>query len=332
MSELGAPHPHSNETLPKVPSGLGIGGRVVWAFLYLLPKNAISRGAGWIASRRLPARLQILEIRAFAKMAGIDLSEAAKPVEAFVSLQSFFTRSLRLGARPLAGDSNTLNSPCDGTWGASGKIENGTLLQVKGRRYRVTDLLGSATASDASDDADAYEGGYFATLYLSPRDYHRLHTPVAGVIRRIAYRPGGLWPVNDIGVLGVDGLFATNERICAYLDPDCGKFGSTGSEESVSPTEIVMVAVGATMVGSVKLSFDDLSTNRGQVAEDRDFGSSAPHFDRGAEWGRFEFGSTIVLLIPPNSFELDVKPVGTPLRLGEAIGHRASRSNVRPSI
>jgi phosphatidylserine decarboxylase len=306
MAGLGASQPHSHSTSSTAGSRLGLGGRALWVLLYLLPKNAISRAAGWIASRRLPGVLQRFQIRTFAWATGIDLAEAAEPVENYDSLQTFFTRALRPGARPIEGG----DDPIDG----------GTLLQVKGRSYRVRDLLGDV------DAADAYEGGLFATFYLSPRDYHRLHTPTAGHVRRIAYHPGGLWPVNAIGLLGVDSLFATNERICAYLDPDDvkdpdGAYEVVGaSDRTVEPSAIAMVAVGATMVGSVKLSFDDLTTNRGLAAARRELGPDAPHFARGEEWGRFEFGSTIVLLIPPESFELDVKPPGTPLRLGEVIG------------
>jgi phosphatidylserine decarboxylase len=176
---------------------------------------------------------------------------------------------------------------------------------VKGRPYRVADLLGSEAL------ARVCEGGQFATLYLSPRDYHRFHTPAAGRITRLVYRPGALWPVNRIGLLGIDGIFARNERIAAWL------------EVAGEGRGLAMVAVGATMVGSVRLAFDALSTNRpGAVAEDRALGALGPKFARGEEWGHFEFGSTIVLLIPPGLYDLDPKPVGTPLRLGQAIGRR----------
>jgi phosphatidylserine decarboxylase len=322
MPALGASEVESDASSGSRAPRLGIGGRALWVLLYLLPKNSISRLAGWFASLRLPGPLQAMQIRLFARATGIELDEAAQPVEAYPSLQAFFTRSLRDGARPVAGDSKSLTSPCDGTWGAAGPIDGGTLLQVKGRTYRVRDLLGDV------DAADVYEGGYFATLYLSPRDYHRLHTPTAGHIRRVAYHPGRLWPVNSIGLLGIDGLFATNERICAYLEPDGavdpgGAYEVVGAVDSaLVPCAIAMVAVGATMVGSVKLTFDDMTTNCGGASVQRDFRKAAPHFDRCVEWGRFEFGSTIVLLIPPESFELDPRPPGTPLRLGEVIGHR----------
>lgn len=279
--------------------------RGLLALLYLLPKNAMSRAMGFLASRRLPGPLQRLELALFARLAGIDLGELAEPLDAYPSLQSFFTRALRPGARPLAGGEDVLVSPCDGAWGAAGRIEKGALLQVKGRPYRVAELLGDEAL------ASVYEGGWFATLYLSPRDYHRFHTPSAGRISRLVYRPGSLWPVNSIGLIGIDGIFARNERITALLEV----------EAAIPP--IAMVAVGATMVGSVRLAFDALRTNRpGAEPVDRRLGGEAPHFVRGAEWGHFEFGSTIVLLLPPDRFGLDVRPAGTPLRLGEAIGKR----------
>ena len=309
-------------------SRLGIWGRALWVLLYLLPKNAISRWVGRFAALRLPGPLQRAELRFFARLAGVDLAEAARPLAAYPSLQAFFSRSLREGARPIEGDVHALTSPCDGTWGAAGPIDGGSLVQVKGRTYRVRDLLGDV------DIADAYEGGFFATFYLSPRDYHRFHTPTAGRFRRLDYWPGALWPVNHVGLNAVDALFATNERICAYLEPDgvvesdvvYEVVGAIASEHVRST--IAMVAIGATMVGSVRLSFDDLTTNRSHaVPESRGLGAASAYFERGAEWGHFEFGSTIVMLMAPDTFDLEVQPVGTPVRLGEVIGRRCGHSD-----
>jgi phosphatidylserine decarboxylase len=288
--------------------------RVLRAILEAVPRNALSRMAGRLASLRLPGPLQRAEIRLFAWLAGVDLSEAAEPVEAYPTLNRFFTRSLREGVRPIATEPEVLVSPCDGIWGAAGRVEGGTILQVKGRPYRVTDLLGDPSI------AKGYEGGCYATLYLSPRDYHRFHTPEAGTIRRLDYWPGSLWPVNSIGLLGVDGLFTRNERICAYLEVD-----EPDGEAGITPA-IALVAVGATMVGSVRLSFDSLRTNLPSASCERhELGERARHFERGEEWGYFEFGSTIVLLTPPGCFELEPKPEGSSLRLGERIGRRLAR-------
>lgn len=277
--------------------------------LRLVPRNALSRCMGRFASICWPSALQRAQIRLFARAVGVDLSEARDGVEDFASLQQFFTRALAPGKRPLEGGEDVIVSPCDGAWGASGRIEGGTLLQVKGRSYRVAELLAH------EGRAAEYEGGCYATFYLSPRDYHRFHTPTAGRIVRIDYLPGSLWPVNFIGLHGVDGLFARNERLCAELVPS-GQTSGPG---------LMLIPVGATMVGSVRLTFDELRTNvSGAAPATREFGTRAPAFERGAEWGHFEFGSTIVMLSPPGGPRLDSRPEGTPLRLGEAIGRRSS--------
>ena len=305
--------------------------RALFVLLTLLPKNAMSRAMGRVTAMRLPGPIQRAEIRLFAALAGVAIEEARDDVADFASLQQFFTRALRPGARPLEGDDNTLVSPCDGAWGESGAIESGTMMQVKGRAYRVADLLCD------EDLAAAYEGGRYATFYLSPRDYHRFHTPTAGRITRVEYIPGALWPVNSIGLLGVDGLFAQNERLCAYLElgpsaldlgpgalelsPGEGAGVQSGDSGPGSSPGIAMIAVGATMVGSVRLTFDEMRTNVANARpERRDFAANAPTFARGEEWGTFEFGSTIVMLTPPGEIELDSRATGTALRLGEAIG------------
>jgi phosphatidylserine decarboxylase len=271
--------------------------------------------------------VQRAELRLFARWAGVEVAEAAEPLDAYPSLQAFFSRSLREGARPVQGDAHALISPCDGTWGAAGPIDGGSLVQAKGRTYRVRDLLGDVEL------ADGYEGGFFATFYLSPRDYHRFHTPTAGRFRRLDYWPGALWPVNRVGLHAVDSLFAINERICAYLEPE-GVVESDVAYEVVGAitsehvrSAIAMVAIGATMVGSVRLAFDRLTTNRPHaLPQSRDLGSGSAYFERGAEWGHFEFGSTIVMLIAPDSFDLDAQPAGTKLRVGEVIGRRCGDS------
>ena len=305
MAELGASQNSVADDADDEPAALSGPRLGLLAALRLLPKNAMSRLMGRFAGIAWPGPIQRAEIRLFARLAGVDLSEARDEVGDFATLQQFFTRALVAGARPIEGDDDVLVSPCDGAWGAAGRIEDGTLLQVKGRRYRVADLLGhEAWASD-------YDGGCYATLYLSPRDYHRFHTPAAGRITRLDYLPGALWPVNSIGLQGIDGLFARNERICAELIVD-------GSAEGPG---ILMIAVGATMVGSVRLSFDELCTNvPGGTPVTRRLERNPPAFARGEEWGHFEFGSTIVLLTPPGGPTIEPKPVGTPLRLGEAIG------------
>ena len=276
--------------------------RLAIALLRALPKHAMSRGAGWLAGRRLPAPLRAPAVRAFGRAVGVDFNEVADPLPSFESLQAFFTRRLRDGVRPVDPDPTAVVSPCDGMWGAAGRVERGRLVQVKGRLYDVAALLGDA------DAAGRFEGGAFATLYLSPRDYHRFHAPCAAQVRRAVYLPGALWPVNRIGVEGIDGLFAVNERVCAFM-------AVGGASENLA-----LVAVGATMVGKIRLTFDDLTTNRpGAAREERTYGDGIA-LAKGEEWGRFEFGSTIVMVAAPGVLDLDVQPPGTPVRLGSRIG------------
>jgi phosphatidylserine decarboxylase len=280
-------------------------GSLLIAALRLLPKNALSRLAGRLVSLRLPGPLQRLQIRAFARTFGVDLDEVREPLDSFACLQDFFVRELADGARPLPDDPRAFVSPCDGAWGASGRVEDGTLLQVKGRPYALAALLGDAA------QAARYEGGWFATLYLSPRDYHRFHAPCDARVRRLRYLPGSLWPVNRAGVEGVEGLFAENERLCATFDLP----GASGAEA------LCIAAVGATVVGKVKVDFDSLETNRpGAEACLRSYEEGAVALARGQQWGRFEFGSTLVLVARAEAVELAPRAPGTPVRLGEAIG------------
>jgi phosphatidylserine decarboxylase len=280
-------------------------GSLLIAALRLLPKNALSRLAGRFVSIRWPRPLQRLQIRGFAAVFGVDLEEVKEPLDSFACLQDFFVRELVDGARPLPEEPRAFVSPCDGAWGESGRVEQGRLLQVKGRPYSLASLLGDEAL------AQRYEGGWFATLYLSPRDYHRFHMPCDARVRRLRYRPGNLWPVNRAGVEGVDALFAQNERICAFFD-----LPGEGGEEA-----LCIVAVGATMVGKVKVDFDALTTNvAGAEACERLYGEDEVPLSRGQQWGRFEFGSTLVLVGSAGSVELWPGAVAEPVRLGQSIG------------
>jgi len=289
--------------MASVPVSLRLGLAVV----RLLPRNLVSRLAGKVAGWRWPGPLRRAQIRAFGRLAGVDFTEVRDPIESFPSLQAFFTRALVEGVRPIDPAPDSFVAPCDAVWGQSGRVEDGTLLQVKGRPYSLGALLG------AESEAERFEGGTYATFYLSPRDYHRFHTPYRLRIGRAAYLPGTLWPVNRAGVEGIDGLFAQNERICAFAE-------LLSEDGQALPGQLAMVAVGAVMVGKIKVTFDDLETNlAGRSAETRSY-EPAVEFDKGEEWGRFEFGSTIVIVATPGLVDLDLQPSGTPLRLGRRIG------------
>ncbi|HKA16563.1 MAG TPA: archaetidylserine decarboxylase [Myxococcota bacterium] len=283
-------------------------GALVLGALRRLPVHALSRAAGRAAAVRLPAPLRVPAWRAFARAVGADLSEVRDPLDSFGSLQEFFTRALRADVRAIDADPAALVAPCDGTWGEAGRIEGGALLQVKGRPYSLAALLGDA------DAAKTFEGGWFATFYLAPRDYHRFHAPCDGFVARAAYLPGSLWPVNRIGVERVPNLFAENERICAWVQLRAGDAGES----------LALVAVGATLVGKVHVAFDTLTTNARDRAPRWRRYDPPPRLVKGVEWGRFEFGSTIVLVSAPGAIELAPRPPGSRLELGERIGTLAA--------
>ena len=282
----------------------GIKERAVITSLKVLPQHTMSAMAGRLFGLKTPAPFRKLAVTTFGKITGVDFDEVKAPLDSFASLQDFFTRELKDGARPIDTAADAVVSPCDGAWGASGTINDDTALQLKGRPYSVRMLL--------QDDAIAarFEGGVYSTLYLSPRDYHRFHAPVAGDVDMLRYIPGALWPVNAGGLFHIDGLFTKNERIIAFLRP-------TAKPDAL----IAMVAVGATMVGKIKVAFDDdVTTNVRQPTTTVRRYDPAVHLDKGQEWGRFLFGSTIVLLATPGAFDLEAEAEGTPLRLGRRIG------------
>jgi phosphatidylserine decarboxylase len=278
-------------------------GALVLDALRRLPIHALSRAAGRAASVRLPAPLRAPACRAFARAVGADLAEVRDPLDSFASLQDFFTRALRAGARAIDPDPGALVAPCDGSWGEAGRVRDGQVLQVKGRPYSLAALLGDEAT------AKSYEGGWFATFYLAPRDYHRFHAPCDGSVSRAVHIPGSLWPVNRIGLEGVPGLFAENERICAFA-----------RRQENTREVLALVAVGATMVGKVHVTFDTLTTNTGDRAPRWRQYADPPRLVKGVEWGRFEFGSTIVLAAAPGAIELAPQLPGTTLRLGTRIG------------
>lgn len=280
--------------------------RLAVAALWLLPKNLVSRLAGRLAAVRWPRFLRRRIVTGFGRIFGVDVSEVRDPIESFASIQDFFIRRLKDGVRPIDPTPDVVVSPCDGAWGRCGTVRHGLALQVKGRPYRVGELLGI-------EEVTPFEGGDYATFYLSPKDYHRFHTPFAAVVEEARYLPGDLWPVNRVGVEGVHRLFSRNERIVAFfrLPADQG-----GRERRVA-----IAAVGATMVGKVHVTFDDLTTNVAWRRQGVHRTYDRPHeFDKGQEWGRFEFGSTLVLVAERGALNLEVQPTGTPLRLGRAIG------------
>jgi phosphatidylserine decarboxylase len=269
---------------------------------YLLPKQALTSLAGSFALARAGA-VTTAAVRWFANRYKVNMSEAAQPDLAhYATFNDFFTRALRDGARPLA--SSALVCPVDGAVSLCGPIEAGQIIQAKGHHYTTTALVGGDEALAAR-----FANGSFATIYLSPRDYHRLHMPCAGRLVRMIHVPGDLFSVNPATVRGVPGLFARNERVVCLFEGATGPF--------------VMVLVGATIVGSMATPWHGVvNPPRPGTIRSWDYpaeGSKAIHLAQGAEMGRFLLGSTVVMLFPERvAFKSDWIP-GRPTRMGEAM-------------
>jgi phosphatidylserine decarboxylase len=273
---------------------------------YVLPKLALTRLMGQLAGARGGA-LTTRVIRWFIERYRVNMAEAANPdPAAYATFNDFFTRALAPGARPLA--SADLVCPVDGAISQLGAIDGDAILQAKGHTYTVQALVGG----DA-DLARPFLGGHFATLYLSPKDYHRIHMPCDGTLARMIHVPGELFSVNPTTARGVPGLFARNERVVCVFDSARGPF--------------VLVLVGATIVGSMATVWHGVVNppRPGTVRDWRYEGAQALTLMRGDEMGRFLLGSTVVLLFPPGPLAFDPawKPGGA-IRMGEAMASRAA--------
>jgi phosphatidylserine decarboxylase len=272
---------------------------------YLLPKQALSALAGRFASARLGALTQAA-IRRFVARYGVDMSEAANPdIAAYATFNDFFTRALKPGARAVA--AADLVCPVDGSISQFGAVESDRIFQAKGHDYTTTALLGG----DA-ELARPYLGGSFATLYLSPRDYHRVHMPCDGRLVRMIHVPGALFSVNPATARGVPGLFARNERVVCVFESAYGPF--------------VLALVGATIVGSMATVWHGVVNppRPGRVREWH-YGDRDVRLARGAEMGRFQLGSTVVLLFPSRlRFDAGWAPAGA-VRMGEAMAWTTPR-------
>ena len=274
---------------------------------YLLPQRALTTFAGRIASAQAGSLTTAL-IRRFIARYGVDMSEAANPdITSYASFNDFFTRALRPGARPLS--KADLICPVDGAVSQFGAIDSDQIFQAKGHNYSTTALLGGDAALAAQ-----FQNGHFATIYLSPRDYHRIHMPCHGQLRRMVHVPGALFSVNPTTARGVPGLFARNERVVCVFDSARGPF--------------VMVLVGATIVGSMATVWHGLvNPPRTGTLRSWDYAGKPPvKLRQGDEMGRFLLGSTVVLLLPPGPlhFNADWAPAH-PVRLGQAMASKQPR-------
>ena len=269
---------------------------------YLLPHQLLSSMARKLAYSTSPGTKQWL-IDTVTRKFGVDLSEAAQPdATAYPTFNAFFTRALKPGARTPDPDPRALLMPADGRISQLGRIEaDGRIFQAKGRSFTAAQLLGDAEA------ARVFAGGSFATVYLSPRDYHRVHMPWTGTLRETVHVPGRLFSVGTEAVRDVPGLFARNERLVCHFDTDFGPMAS--------------VMVGALLVSGVETVWSgvEIPDYADEVVR-RDWRGQGIVLERFAEMARFNYGSTVIVLLPPGAATLSPELAAeTPVRLGQTL-------------
>ena len=280
--------------------------RTFIAAMRVVPKNAVSRLAGAATRLPLPGPVGRGVMRAFARRYGVDLAEC-DGLSSFRTFGEFFARPLRPGLRPVAPGDEVVVSPVDAVVSQAGSSLQGRLVQAKGIDYPVGALVGDPGLGRL------FSGGAYVTLYLSPKDYHRIHFPLPGRVVGWRYVPGRLWPVNAASVRRVQGLFTVNKRLITILDSPLGR--------------VAIVAVGATVVGRVRASYDPAvpRTNRAWARpQGREYPQPIP-VEKGQELGAFEMGSTVILLFEEGRVALSpaLSP-GVPVRVGQPIGGPAS--------
>lgn len=276
-----------------------------------LPQHAVSRVLYRLT--RLHTRTKDPLVRWFVRRFGVDMGEAAEPDPgAYTTFNEFFVRALRPGVRPLEGGEETLVSPVDGRVSRIGSIDGDRLIQAKGIDYSLLALVG-----DDSGFAAAFAGGGFATLYLAPGDYHRVHMPLAGRLARMVYVPGRLYSVAPWTVATIRGLFTRNERVCALFDTAHGPLG--------------VVLVGAINVAAIETVWAGLVTPpRGRRVTHWYHEADAPQLARGEEMGRFNMGSTVIVLAPAGTSWDGERAPGDRVRVGQRLGVAAAAAGGLP--
>lgn len=269
--------------------------------LYLLPHHLVSRVVYKLT--RIESRFVPAAIRQFAKLFDINLAEAShSEPDHYKTFNQFFTRTLKDGAREISSAAHQFCSPVDGRVSQLGAINDGTIVQAKGHSYTVADLLGARP-----EDVSPFTNGSFATLYLSPRDYHRIHMPLSGDLCSMHYIPGRLFSVAPHTVRVVPRLFARNERVVTIFNTDAGK--------------VAMVLVGAINVAAIETVWAGLITppTQTQIIY-KDYEASSCKLQKGEEMGRFNMGSTVILLMQNGSFRADLN-AGDPVQIGQFLGN-----------
>ena len=273
------------------------------ALQYLLPQHALSRFAGWIAETKI-TWIKHRIICWFIERYNVDMSIAANPDPlSYQHFNEFFTRPLAQGQRPIAQGSNAIVSPADGCISQIGNIENGHIFQAKGQEYSLLELVGGDV-----DIAKQFDGGTFATVYLSPKDYHRVHMPLTGTLKTMIHVPGDLFSVNETTAENVPRLFARNERVVALFDTEHGP--------------MTVILVGAMIVASIETVWAGLVTPiKKQVHTTHYKNNGDLLLEKGEEMGRFKLGSTAIVLFGKDASTWnDSLTANSPVIMGEKIG------------
>ncbi|UNK50213.1 archaetidylserine decarboxylase [Lysobacter sp. S4-A87] len=277
---------------------------LVTALTYILPHRLLSSMARSLAYSDAPRVKQWL-IDTVTRKFGVNLAEAAEPdPRAYPTFNAFFTRALKPGARVADADPRSLLMPADGRISQCGPIEDGRIFQAKGQSFTAAELLGD------EDAAEPFNNGLFATVYLSPKDYHRVHMPWGGKLRETVHVPGRLFSVGPAAVQNVPRLFARNERLVCHFDTDFGP--------------MAMVMVGALLVSGVQTVWSGVEIPRyGDTVTVKDYRGADITLERFAEMARFNYGSTVIVLLPPGVAALDPALQGeSAVRLGEVLARR----------
>lgn len=273
----------------------------MYRYLRYVPKNHLSRTIGRLVHARLPQPIARRLVHWFARTYQIDIDASEHPIHHYPSIGHFFTRDLREGLRPIESD---FVSPVDGVLRNYGPVHDGKLEQIKGKTYTLARFLG--------DEAHAarYENGAYFNLYLSPQDYHHVHSPVGGSIVRSIHIPGKLWPVNDWSLANIDELFSINERVVTYVECSLGL--------------VAVVMIGATNVGKISVVYDSFISNAGDTKRSvaRSYSPGIP-ITPGARLGTFHMGSSVVVLLEPGKIDLAKVRLqtGKKVQYGAAILH-----------
>ena len=277
--------------------------RLFIGFQYLVPQHLISRAAGWLANTEIDW-IKKPFTRWFANHYQVNLDEALEPdLSAYRTFNDFFTRELKPGARPIAEQSDAIVSPADGVISQIGTVHNNSLIQAKGREYSVTELLGGDQTA-----ASQFHGGHYAVIYLSPKDYHRVHMPLSGKLISMTHVPGDLFSVNEATADNVPRLFARNERAVCLFETDAGP--------------MAVILVGAMIVASIELSFHGQVTPAPRSVQTFRYGNTPEIcLQTGEELGRFKLGSTAIVLLPEQTSSwLPQFNSGSPVNMGIQMG------------